>query len=397
LQTISYIGIGILGMFVFFILNKKHKQLSDYILALLNVLLALFLFLNVWVLQSLNAVNFILQGITNFALIPTFLLYGLLSVSPKQVTQKRWWWIVADTIAFTIFIVVDFTMLTQYTPQTLEALYRTPPLIYHIFYKGHFLFVILSLIWFLKKINTYQQQIKTQYSFIDPIQLDWLRWVAQIYLANHSLSLVIFLLYNFNILFTNNIEIVYNILNGSIVIATFYTSYRGIKHYSAAEFYQSQEGRLKLNKFQELTPEKAVITETKSLEKYQTSSLTPEAMQQLHQQLIVLLEQEQIYLEPKLQLQEVAQQLQVTTHVLSQTINSLSQKTFYHLINGYRVGHLQKLLQDEAQKQFTILALGLESGFNSKASLNRIFKQHTGQTPREYQKAQMAPLESLNS
>ena len=390
MQTISYIGIGILGMFMFFILNKKHKQPNDYILALLNLLLVLFLLLNVWVVTSLNAVNFILQNIVNFALIPVFLLYGLLSVSPKQVIQKQWWWIAADTVAFSVFIVVDFSLLTQYTPQTLEELYRTPPLIYHIFYKGHFLFVIVSLLWFLKKISKYQQQIKTHYSFIDPIQLHWLRWIAQIYLVTHLLSLIIFLLYNFNILFTNNIEIVYNILNGTIVIATFYTSYQGIKHYSITEFYQPQEEKHGLNPTQQLAPEKAVITEEKSLEKYQTSSLTDETMQQLHRQLISLLEEEQIYLEPKLQLQEVAQQLEVSTHVLSQTINSLSQKTFYHLINGYRVAHLQTLLQDETQKQFTILALGLESGFNSKASLNRIFKQHTGQTPREYQKAQMA-------
>ena len=37
------------------------------------------------------------------------------------------------------------------------------------------------------------------------------------------------------------------------------------------------------------------------------------------------------------------------------------------------------------QKRFTILALGLESGFNSKASLNRVFKEETGLSPREYQ------------
>ncbi|OJJ22811.1 hypothetical protein BKI52_00225 [marine bacterium AO1-C] len=396
MQTISYIGIGILGLFVFFILNKKHKQLNDYILALLNGLLALFLFFNVWVAESINAINFILQGIINLALIPVFLLYGLLSVAPKQVIRKQWWWIIADTLAFTAFIIIDFTLLTEYTPQKLEELYRTPPLIYHIFYKGHFLFVIVALLWFLKKINKYQQQIKSQYSFIDPIQLDWLKWVTQIYLANHSLSLVIFLLYNFNILFSNNIEIVYNILNGSIVIATFYTSYRGIKHYTAAELYQAQDKSVINNHKEEFQQE--ILTEKeeeKPLEKYQTSSLSDEVMQQLHQRLITLLEEERIYLEPKLQLQEVAQQLDVTTHVLSQTINTLSQKTFYHLINGYRVAHLKKMLQDKGQKQFTILALGLDSGFNSKASLNRIFKQYTGQTPREYQKTQVIQ-ESLN-
>ena len=395
MQIISYIGIGILGMFVFFIINKKHKQLNDYILILLNGCLAFLLFSNVWMAQSINTVSFISQNIVNFTLIPTFLLYGLLSVSRTQVIRKQWWWIIADTIAFVLFITLDFTVFSQYSTPDLETLYRTPPLVYHLFYKGHFLFVIISLIWFLKKISRYQQQIKNQYSFIDPIQLDWLKWVARIYLVNHALFLVIFLLYNFNILFINNIEIIYQLLNGFIAIATFYTSYRGIKHYNATEFYQLQQKFPPPTHTNAVVPQQTTPPEDTLTKKYQTSSLTEQEMQPLYQALIQLLEEEQIYLEPKLQLLEVAQQLEVTTHILSQTINTQTQKTFYHLINGYRVTHLKKLLQDKTQEKFTILALGLESGFNSKASLNRIFKQHTGQTPREYQKTHTQ--EKLNS
>jgi AraC-like DNA-binding protein len=47
---------------------------------------------------------------------------------------------------------------------------------------------------------------------------------------------------------------------------------------------------------------------------------------------------------------------------------------------------MQKLLTDSGQTQFTILSLGFESGFNSKASLNRVFKEQTGLSPSEYQK-----------
>ena len=111
-------------------------------------------------------------------------------------------------------------------------------------------------------------------------------------------------------------------------------------------------------------------------------------MQHIYQQMIRLFEEDQLYLQPKLQLQEVAKMLEITSHILSQTINTITQQTFYHLVNGYRIEHFKKLLNDPAQKQYTILALGFESGFNSKASLNRIFKQYTGQTPREYQKTE---------
>ncbi|MEO0469784.1 MAG: helix-turn-helix domain-containing protein, partial [Bacteroidota bacterium] len=71
-------------------------------------------------------------------------------------------------------------------------------------------------------------------------------------------------------------------------------------------------------------------------------------------------------------------------------INTIGKKAFYDFVNQYRVGHFKLLLRDPNQQHLTILALGLESGFNSKASLNRIFKQHTGLSPREYQKAELA-------
>ena len=45
-----------------------------------------------------------------------------------------------------------------------------------------------------------------------------------------------------------------------------------------------------------------------------------------------------------------------------------------------------KLISDPDNNKFTILALGLDSGFNSKATLNRIFKKQTGYSPMEYRK-----------
>jgi AraC-like DNA-binding protein len=42
------------------------------------------------------------------------------------------------------------------------------------------------------------------------------------------------------------------------------------------------------------------------------------------------------------------------------------------------------MLNDPNNLRCIILALGLESGFNSKASLNRIFKYFTGLTPKQH-------------
>ena len=86
----------------------------------------------------------------------------------------------------------------------------------------------------------------------------------------------------------------------------------------------------------------------------------------------------------------MAGQLGVTNHNISQTLNEIAGKSFYDFVNDYRLRYFQEQLADPTKRQFTILALGMESGFNSKASINRVFKKQLGETPREYQKRMLS-------
>ena len=53
-------------------------------------------------------------------------------------------------------------------------------------------------------------------------------------------------------------------------------------------------------------------------------------------------------------------------------------------MNGYRVAEVQRRLAAPDARRFTLLAIALDSGFNSKTTFNRIFKQVTGVAPREF-------------
>jgi len=87
-----------------------------------------------------------------------------------------------------------------------------------------------------------------------------------------------------------------------------------------------------------------------------------------------------------LTLQELADELSIASHQLSQVINDRLQKNFFDFINSYRVEEVQvRLLAPEAQN-LTILAVALDSGFSSKSSFNTIFKKHTQMTPTEYKR-----------
>ncbi len=91
------------------------------------------------------------------------------------------------------------------------------------------------------------------------------------------------------------------------------------------------------------------------------------------------------YLNGMLTLKDMADELGCPQRHLSHCINVAKGQSFTNYINTFRVEHLKGLLDDPKNKNYTILSLAEDSGFNSKTTLVRIFKQHTGMTPSEYQ------------
>ena len=92
------------------------------------------------------------------------------------------------------------------------------------------------------------------------------------------------------------------------------------------------------------------------------------------------------YQDPELSLGSLAAQLDITTHELSRIINTVLKKSFSDFINEYRVQDVIYKMQDPAYDHITFLGIAYESGFNSKATFNRTFRQVTGTTPLEYKR-----------
>ena len=82
----------------------------------------------------------------------------------------------------------------------------------------------------------------------------------------------------------------------------------------------------------------------------------------------------------------MADDLEISREKLSYLINTGQQKNFYKLINEFRIEEVKERLQNPHFNHFTVLGIGLECGFNSKSSFNRIFKEETGLTPSEFKK-----------
>lgn len=106
----------------------------------------------------------------------------------------------------------------------------------------------------------------------------------------------------------------------------------------------------------------------------------------LKQKLADALENKKVYLDDSLSLGDLADTLGTSTKKLSELINQHLDTNFYNLINEYRVNEvIYRLSQPDAEK-YTLIAIAFDSGFQSKASFNRIFKQRTGYSPSAYRK-----------
>ncbi|MCK4751115.1 MAG: AraC family transcriptional regulator, partial [Bacteroidales bacterium] len=96
---------------------------------------------------------------------------------------------------------------------------------------------------------------------------------------------------------------------------------------------------------------------------------------------------EKPYLNRELTIYDLAAQLKIPRHFLSEVINEHMGKNFYNLVNDYRVEEVKRRMVDPAYNNLTILAIAYDSGFNAKSSFNTIFKEITGMTPSEYQQS----------
>jgi AraC-like DNA-binding protein len=71
---------------------------------------------------------------------------------------------------------------------------------------------------------------------------------------------------------------------------------------------------------------------------------------------------------------------------LSVLINQNLHQHFFDFINEYRINAAKEILRNPSKKEFTILEILYEAGFNSKYSFNTAFKKHTGLTPTQFRK-----------
>lgn len=97
------------------------------------------------------------------------------------------------------------------------------------------------------------------------------------------------------------------------------------------------------------------------------------------------MESKKPFLDPDLTLRDLASKLNTNTTFISGVINNQFEKNFNDFVNEYRVQEFQRAIANPVNENLTLVAIGYDCGFNSKATFNRAIKKFTGKMPSELQ------------
>ena len=96
------------------------------------------------------------------------------------------------------------------------------------------------------------------------------------------------------------------------------------------------------------------------------------------------MDEKQLFIKPDLSIKELSRELGLPSRYLSYLINRYHHKSYKEFINHRRIDTFIAKARTSEVKHKTLLALALESGFNSKSTFNQAFKNYKGQSPSEY-------------
>ncbi|SHL12716.1 helix-turn-helix domain-containing protein [Chryseobacterium polytrichastri] len=119
-------------------------------------------------------------------------------------------------------------------------------------------------------------------------------------------------------------------------------------------------------------------------ETLETENKTDETKRFQIEQLKNFMVEKEPFLEPSLTIQELADQVKIPVRDLSVLINHHINQHFFDFVNEYRVKKAMNILKDPSKKEYTVLEILYEVGFNSKSSFHTSFKKYTNQTPTSF-------------
>lgn len=247
-----------------------------------------------------------------------------------------------------------------------------------IFYGWLFFALILYyVISALKIVIRFKKQIKDNYSFNSyKISLDWL------------LVMIILFAFLMLLIIISSVLYEYKRINTSIYIFRHILELFHVYALSIWGFHQKQ--LISVNKLD--SDIESGVDESLS-GKYVKSGLKSEDAKNYVENLIKYMDESGVWKDSELSIAKLASQTSISKHQLSEVLNEYLGKNFYVFVNEYRVEYAKQLLMKKEYRNWSIIAIAYECGFNSKTAFNIFFKKYTQQTPSEFKRLIMSSPE----
>lgn len=244
--------------------------------------------------------------------------------------------------------------------------------------------LVHAIIYFFLARNTiisYQRSIKQLFSETNAIEIKWGKL-----LVHGNIVIVLAGVISFTCLVTFPQHFyLFLLINMSIATPYIYlVTYKGVLQ---PTIWQLKNGVDKQVIENEIQVAEEIALQVEQVEKAKTCR-TFDRLDEAVEKIVTLMEKDKLYQETELTLQHLADKIKIPAYQVSQAINEGLKKNFYDLINSYRVEEAKQLLLNPKNRNYTILSVGFEAGFNSKTTFNTVFKKFTGLTPTEYRDKQ---------
>lgn len=285
---------------------------------------------------------------------PFLFIYTSLLLHPNKKISRYW-------PHFVPFVVLHLLLLPFYSLPTNEKLFvfQNNGVGYEQFVIVNAILIFLSGIAYFTisyvLIYRHKKQIKHSLSQIEGKTLDWLR----------LLSFGIGAVWLFIIVGDNDL-----IFSGVVLFIVLIGIF-GIRQNNVFSNFPSEDQK----------------TTSRSKEsKYEKSGLSNEKKASILKMLEQLIKNDKPYLNPELSLTELAELINTQANYLSQVLNEHFELNFYDFINSKRIEEFCGRIKSNAFKNYKLMEIAYDCGFNSKSAFNRNFKRIKGKTPSEYQK-----------
>jgi AraC-like DNA-binding protein/NADH:ubiquinone oxidoreductase subunit 6 (subunit J) len=368
MQVILIIGAVQALFFAVLLLNKKGKRMPDKILVFWLIIFALHLSFVYFIFQK-GYSTYIEYGAYVSGVV--ILYYSLMYIYAKSIITNdnafniKWLFHIIPT-GITYISMIPYILLSFEEKIALFDHNLSENLFVNLLAITIILFITSYVVVIFRLLKKHEINIKKTFSYDENINLAWLKKLSIILVVIWViLSLSIFFMYykeytsdsgTDSIEFYTQLEMYGHCL---FVAFVYLLGYFGYKQGNIFTFQKTNSGFDKMY----AVDNEANIVQNNIKSNKDVENEEKEFVDLFNKYMVM----QKPYLNSELSLYQLANELGVSTHYLSNILNNYIHKNFYEFINYYRVSEVKKRIISNKNPNFTLLAIALDCGFNSKA------------------------------